>query len=81
MAKVEFRFIVSDVTLTEADHDKIGRAIAQAGALALAELTPIGAVTVPLRHGVWWQGIPPEPMRKAIEQLEKQLTKAPAQQP
>jgi hypothetical protein len=72
MARVEFRFIVSDIALTEADHERIGRAIAQAGALALAELTPIAAVTVPLGHNIWWRGIPAPELQKAIQQYALQ---------
>ncbi len=60
MAKYEFRFIVTDVDLSQEVQENVSRAVAQAGALALAEHTPADAVTIPLSDRVLWRGIPPE---------------------
>ena len=46
MPVLEFKFVVSDVKLTKAQEAKVSQAVAQAGALALAEITPPNAVSV-----------------------------------
>jgi hypothetical protein len=55
----QFRFVVSDVDLTRDQVEHVERAIAQAGALALADLMPEDAVTCRVRPGWLWKGLPP----------------------
>jgi hypothetical protein len=69
VAKYEFKFVVSDVRLTKAQEAQIGQAVAQAGALALAEHTPPTAVTVPIGKNIWWRGIPPDVLRVELEKF------------
>ncbi len=38
MARYEFRFIVTDTELPEAHQQKVGQAVAEADALALADI-------------------------------------------
>lgn len=76
MAKYEFRFVVSDVKLTRAQEGQIGQAVAQAGALALAEVTPVHAVTVQIGRNRWWRGIPPEALRAELEQFAEKAAGA-----
>ena len=76
MAKYEFRFIVSDVKLTTAQEAKIGQAVAQAGALALAEVTPPNAVSVAVGKNIWWRGIPPDVLQKELQQFAAKATGA-----
>jgi hypothetical protein len=76
MAKHEFRFIVSDVDLDPGQHERISRTVAQAAALALAEVTPVNAVSVQLRPNVWWRGIPPEAAVGLIETRAREETGA-----
>jgi hypothetical protein len=67
MARYEFRFIVTDVELSEEHQRKVSQSIAEAGSLAVAAQTPRGALTVvgesPALHGPdwpWiWCGLPP----------------------
>ena len=73
MARYEFRFVVSDVKLTKAQEGQIGQAVAQAGSLALAEVTPVNAVTVSIGRNRWWRGIPAEAL---LAELEKFAEKA-----
>jgi hypothetical protein len=54
----EFKFVLTDVELTAEQEERVSRAVAQAGALALGELLPKESLTVPVRHNVWWHGIP-----------------------
>jgi hypothetical protein len=63
----EFKFVVSDVKLTKAQEAMVGQAVAQAGALALAEVTPPTAVSVQIGPNRWWRGIPPPPLLKQLE--------------
>lgn len=72
MARHEFRFIVSDVELSPEHQERIGQSVAQAGALALAEVTPANAVTVSVGRNIWWRGIPPEELLKSLEQYASQ---------
>jgi hypothetical protein len=71
MAKYEFRFIVTDVELSEEVQERIGRVVAQAGASALAEHTPPDAIAIRLRRNILWNGIPPvvefEALQAAVE--------------
>jgi hypothetical protein len=74
VAKYEFRFVVSDIRLTKAQEAQIGEAVAQAGALALAEVTPPHAVSVGIGKNIWWRGIPPEVLQKQLqEHAQKQV--------
>ena len=63
----EFRFVVTDVKLSKAQEEKIGQAVAQAGALALAEITPPNAVSVQIGRNRWWRGIPAPEILKQLE--------------
>lgn len=72
MAKLEFRFVVSDVELTPEHQERISQAVAQAGALALAEVTPADAVTIRVGHNIWWRGIPAEDLREALQSFAHQ---------
>jgi hypothetical protein len=67
MTVQEFRFVVSDINLTPAQIKQVGQAVVQAGALALADLTPEDAVTLEVRPGVFWRGLPPAPTLEAIK--------------
>lgn len=63
----QFKFAVSDVDLTPEQVDQIGQAVAQAGALALADLTPQHAISVQVKPGIWWRGIPAPDIYKQLE--------------
>lgn len=76
MARYEFRFVVSDVRLSKAQEAQIGAAVAQAGALALAEVTPPSAVTVPVGRNIWWRGLPPEVLRLELEKFAEKAVGA-----
>jgi hypothetical protein len=76
VARYEFRFVVSDVRLTKAQEAQIGAAVAQAGALALAEVTPPSAVTVPVGRNIWWRGLPPEGLRLELEKFAEKAVGA-----
>lgn len=65
----EFSFVVSDVKLTKAQSAKIGEAVAQAAALALAEVTPPNAVSVQIGPNRWWRGIPAPDLYKQLQQF------------
>jgi hypothetical protein len=67
MARYEFRFIVTDTELSEEHQQNVGQAIAEAGALAVAALTPRDAVTVQFRPNIWWRGFPPVEIYQALE--------------
>jgi len=69
VAKQEFTFIVTDVKLTKAQVAQIGQAVAQAGALALAEVTPPNAVSVQIGPNRWWRGIPAPDLFKQLQQF------------
>lgn len=72
MARHEFRFIVSDVELSAEHQESIARSVAQAGALALAEVTPANAVTVSVGRNIWWRGLPPPELQQSLEQFAAQ---------
>lgn len=59
MARYEFKFVVTDVELSDEHRQKLSQAVAEAGALALASATPPDAVTVRVSEYVLWRGIPP----------------------
>jgi hypothetical protein len=69
VARQEFTFIVTDVKLTKAQVAQIGQAVAQAGALALAEVTPPNAVSVQIGPNRWWRGIPAPDLFKQLQQF------------
>ena len=69
MARYEFRFVVTDTELSEEHQQKVSRAVAEAGALALASATPFGAVTVPYGPNRLWRGIPPPEIYEALEEI------------
>jgi hypothetical protein len=71
VARYEFKFVVSDVRLTKAQEAQIGQEVAQAGALALAEVTPPNAVTVAIGKNIWWRGIPPDVLQKQLQQFAR----------
>ncbi len=66
MATHQFKFAVSDVDLTPAQIEKVGQAVAQAGALAIADLTPKKAITIQVRPDFWWRGVPADDLAKQI---------------
>ncbi|GEC04711.1 hypothetical protein SSP24_23660 [Streptomyces spinoverrucosus] len=66
--KNEFTFVVTGVELTEEQQERVSRAIAQAGALALGDLAPADATPVRLSGKIWWTGQPkPNLMRELQE--------------
>jgi hypothetical protein len=67
MAKFEFTFVVEVDALTPEDQERVGRAVTQAGALALAEVTPVNALTVSAGKNKWWRGIPPVEVYAPLE--------------
>ena len=69
MATHQFKFAVSDVDLSDDQVERIGQAVAQAGALALADLVPERAISVQVRPGIWWRGIPAPDIYKQLEQF------------
>jgi hypothetical protein len=68
MARYEFKFVVTDADLSDEHQRKVGQAVAEAGALALAGATPAEAVTVRFGLNVWWRGIPPVEIYQALEE-------------
>jgi hypothetical protein len=68
MARYEFRFVVTDTELSEEHQQKVGRAVAEAGALAVASAVPPGSVTVPVGLHRWWIGLPPPEIYQALEE-------------
>ena len=72
MARYEFRFIVTDTELSEEHQRKVGQAVAEAGALALAGATPAHAVTVSYGINRWWIGLPPVEIYQALEEAAAQ---------
>jgi hypothetical protein len=65
----EFKFVVSDVKLSKAQEATVGAAVAQAGALALAEFTPPNAVSIQIGANRWWRGIPAPELFKQLQQF------------
>ena len=60
---------MSDVKLTKAQSAKIAEAVAQAAALALADVTPPNAVSVQIGPNRWWRGIPQPDLYKQLQQF------------
>jgi len=69
LARHEFSFVVTDVTLTKTQVAQIGQAVAQAGALALAEVTPANAISVQIGPNRWWRGKPAPDLFKELQQF------------
>jgi hypothetical protein len=67
MARYEFKFVVTDVELSDEHRQKVSQAVAEAGALALASATPPDAVTVRVSEYVLWRGIPPVTILRDLE--------------
>jgi hypothetical protein len=67
--KHEFHFVVTGVDLSPEQFDRIGSAVAQAGALALAEVTPADALTVRIAKNRWWRGIPPFDIAEKLQEF------------
>jgi hypothetical protein len=65
----EFRFVVTNVSLEPDQIEKIGRAIVQAGTLAVADLTPEEAVNFQVRPGIWWRGLPPVEIVEGLKEF------------
>jgi hypothetical protein len=61
-----FQFVVSGVTLGPETIKRVSEAIAQAGAAALADDVDEPAVTVELRPGVIWRGLPPAEVARPL---------------
>ena len=72
MGRYEFKVVVSEVELSDAHQEQIGRAVAQAGAAAIAEHVGGEAQSIPvgLRH--WWCGIWPEKTRDEMKQFARE---------
>lgn len=68
MGRYEFKIVVSDVDLSEAHQQKIGQAVAQAGAMAIAGVTSGGPVlSIPVGLNKLWLG---RPAPKILRELE-----------
>ena len=67
MPKQEFTVVVTAEKLTKAQVAQNGQAVAQAGALALAEVTPPNAVSVQIGPNKWWRGIPAPELYKQLQ--------------
>jgi hypothetical protein len=67
MATHEFKFVVSDADLTPEQIERVSSAVAQAGTLAVAELTPSDAITFRVGPSWVWRGIPPVTVRQALQ--------------
>lgn len=72
MARYEFRFVVTDAELSEEHQRKVGQAVAEAGALALAGAAPADAVTVNYGINRWWRGYPPVEINEALQEFAAQ---------
>ncbi|NUP41236.1 MAG: hypothetical protein HOY76_30490 [Streptomyces sp.] len=66
--KNEFKFVVTGVELTEDQQQLVGRAIAQAGALALGELAPRHSLPVAVNPKVWWYGDPAKEVLAPVQE-------------
>ncbi len=57
MARYEFKVVVSGVDLSREHEQEIGRAVAQAGASAVAQLTGGEPTYIPAGlKNIWWAG-------------------------
>ncbi|MGW4898791.1 hypothetical protein ACWEQL_42215 [Kitasatospora sp. NPDC004240] len=69
IGKHEFRFVLTGVELTEDQQERISRAVAQAGALALGDLLPEKPIGVRLERNTWWYGIPHNDLMIALRRF------------
>lgn len=76
VAKYEFKFVISDIELSREVQERVGQAVAQAGALALAEVTPPEAITVKVGRNIWWRGIPAPDLAQALQEQAAMKAKA-----
>lgn len=67
--KHEFKLVLTDVELTEEQQERVSRAVAQAGVMALGDLLPKESLTVPVRRNVWWYGIPRPDLMMELQTL------------
>ncbi|GAA3159130.1 MULTISPECIES: hypothetical protein [Streptomyces] len=67
--KSEFTFVVTGVELTKDQEERISRAIAQAGALALGDVAPRDALPVRLDPKIWWYGLPKDVLVRELQQF------------
>jgi len=58
MARYEFKFVISDVELSDEHRERVGEAIAQAGALAVCGSDPRRRNQHPLRPRLVVAGLP-----------------------
>ena len=65
----EFKFVVTGVPLGEEDQERISRAIAQAGALALGDLAPLDSTSVRLKPNIWWHGGPRDGLMTKLQEF------------
>ncbi|MFJ1569222.1 hypothetical protein [Streptomyces erythrochromogenes] len=70
--KNEFTFVVTGVELSDEQQERIGRAVAQAGALALGDFGPRDAVAVRLNPKVWWHGVPREVLVQDLQRFAEE---------
>jgi hypothetical protein len=75
MARYEFSFVVSDVELSEIEQERVGRAIAQSGALAMGNALPPSSLALPGGVRRWWIGIPPVELTKLINETVPEVAK------
>jgi hypothetical protein len=73
MAKHEFRFVVTDVELSEGDRERVNQAISQAAAFALADQTPPNAISYHFRN-ILWRGLPPIELQQQLEEVVEAKT-------
>jgi hypothetical protein len=59
MGRYEFKFVVSDIDLSEEQEKRVEQAVAQAGTLAIAETTSKQPMCVVLPLHKVWCGLPP----------------------
>ncbi len=74
MATHQFKFVVSDIDLTPEQVERVARAVAQAGTLALADETPEDAITYKVRPGVFWRGLPPVEIADVLQKVAAEKT-------
>jgi hypothetical protein len=59
VGRYEFKFVVSDIDLSEEQERRVEQAVAQAGTLAIAESTSEQPMCVVLPFHKVWCGLPP----------------------
>jgi hypothetical protein len=71
MGRYEFKFVISDVELTDEQQETIGQAVGQAGATAVSHFTDAVPLYIPLGLRHVWCGIPPAEVVDEIESYAK----------